>query len=238
MISVIIPTLNEAGRVAPLLQTLNAEACEKEIIVVDGGSHDRTAAIARYHGVCVLASNAGRGRQLRMGATSARGDILLFLHADSRFPTGGLAAIERTMAMKPEIVGGNFRLLFDGDTAFDRWLDGFYAGLRRRGIYYGDSGIFVRREVYAALGGIKPIALMEDYDFARRLERFGKTCSIDEPALVTSSRRFNGRGFIGIVLGWLRIHLLYSLGVSPRRLARLYDRAAPEDGMRFKPESR
>src|SRR3546814_1395795 len=106
--------------------------------------------------------------------------ILLFLHADSRFPAGGLGRIEETLAAAPEIGGGNFRLLFDGGDGFSRWLDGFYAFIRRHGFYYGDSAVFVRRSVYDALGGIRPIALMEDYDFVRRLEKAARTCCIVE----------------------------------------------------------
>lgn len=93
---------------------------------------------------------------------------------------------------------------------------------RAHGLYYGDSGIFVRRRVYRALGGMRPIALMEDYDFSRRLERAGPTCCIAEPPLTTSSRRFQRRRPLAIFFGWLAIHLLYHLGFPPERLARLY----------------
>ncbi len=127
------------------------------------------------------------------------------------------------LAARPEAVGGNFRLDFDGGTGFDAWLTRFYAWIRARGFYYGDSGIFVRRSVYQLLGGMRPIALMEDYDFVRRLERAGPTICIDDPPLVTSSKRFAGRSPVAIVAGWLRIHALFHLGVSPDRLARIYD---------------
>ena len=97
------------------------------------------------------------------------------------------------LASNPKLIGGNFRLIFDGDTSFSRWLTKVSAWLRPLGIYYGDSGIFVRRTIYEALGGFRPIALMEDLDFVRRLERFGETCCIEDPPLITSSRRFDGR---------------------------------------------
>jgi hypothetical protein len=93
----------------------------------------------------------------------------------------------------PRLVGGNFRLVFDGASRFSKWLTCFYAQIRWLGFYYGDSGIFVRRRVYDNVGGFRPIALMEDWDFVRRLERSGKTCCIADPALITSSRRFAGR---------------------------------------------
>ena len=120
------------------------------------------------------------------------------------------------------MVGGNFRILFDGEDAFDRWLTRFYAWFRRFGLYYGDSAVFLRRETYEAIGGFRPIALMEDFDLCRRLERHGRTVCIDEPPVTTSSRRFEGRWPPKIVAGWLLIHALYYLGLSPNLLARLY----------------
>ena len=221
MISVIIPALNEAERLPRLLATLAAESEPAEIIVVDGGSEDETPALARRGGARLLAAPTGRGAQLRIGAAAARGDVFLFLHADTGFPTDGLASIAHALAARPELVGGNFRVVFDGEDGFSRWLTGFYTWFRRYGLYYGDSAIFVRRRVYKAMGGIRPIALMEDYDFSRRLERAGPTCCL-EPPLLTSSRRFRGRRPTAIVVGWLWLHALYHLGVPPERLARLY----------------
>ncbi len=221
MISVVIPTFNEEARLSDLLAQLVQSNTNHEIIVADGGSSDETIAIARSLGARVVQAKKGRGIQLAEGAQAATGKILLFLHADSVLPPGGLDSIEREMGSS-NMVGGNFRLEFDGDTGFSRWLTGFYAWIRKRGLYYGDSGIFVLRSVYEELGGIKPLALMEDYDFSRRLERSGRTCCIDDPPLITSSRKFAGRSAVGIVWGWLKIHALYHLGVSPDRLARIY----------------
>jgi glycosyltransferase involved in cell wall biosynthesis len=175
LISVIIPTLNEAARLPPLLDALAGEETAFEIIVADGGSTDGTAAIAA------------------------------------------------ALAAQPRAPGGNFRLLFDGADGFSRWLEGFYAWIRARGFYYGDSGIFIRRRAYERLGGIRPIALMEDYDLVRRMEKAGGALCISEPPLLTSSRRFHGRRPAAIVTGWLLFHALYHLGVSPERLAVLYD---------------
>lgn len=221
-LSIIIPALNEAATLPRLLAALAAEP-PAEIVVVDGGSTDGTAALAAAAGVRVLQTRPGRGRQLGAGADAAAGDILLFLHADTTFPAGGLAAIGAALAADPALVGGNFRLRFDGDSEFAAWLTGLYARLRLRGVYYGDSGVFVRRDAYARLGGIRPLALMEDYDFTRRLEQLGPTCCIGEPLLVTSSRRFAGRRKRAIVAGWLFIHLLYHLKVPTGVLAWLYN---------------
>ena len=224
MISIIIPTLNEAPRIGTLLTRLRAEPVACEAIVVDGGSEDETLAIVHASGWARgLTAMRGRGQQLAAGASAARGDVLLFLHADTVFPMGGLVALERALAGDPDSPGGNFRLLFDGRDGFSVWLTGFYAWLRRRGFYYGDSGIFVRRAAYDALGGLRPIALMEDFDFVRRMERAGRTLCIDEPPLETSSRRFAGRAPWRIVMGWVRMHVGYALGIAPSRLAVSYD---------------
>ena len=222
-ISFIILTLNEAARLPALLADLAREAAPHEVIVADSRSTDGTPAAALAAGARVVWSPAGRGVQLTHGANAARGAVLMFLHADSRLPAGALNAVRRALDADERLVGGNFRLRFDGEDGFSRWLDGFYAWIRRHGVYYGDSGVFVRRRVYDALGGIRPWPLMEDYDFNRRLERAGPTRCIDEPALATSSRRFHGRRRWSIVTGWLWIHALFHLGVDPRRLARLYD---------------
>ena len=232
-ISIIIPTLNEAEFLPPLLAALAHEDVPAEVIVVDGGSTDGTAELAAARGCTVLRAAPGRGPQLAFGAQGARGDILLFLHADTTFPAGGLRRIVEGLQGSPDAVGGNFRLVFDGRDGFSRWLTGFYAWIRRRGLYYGDSAVFVRRAVYGELGGIRPLALMEDLDFNRRLERAGPTLCIEDPALVTSSRKFRGRSPVSIVAGWLVIHALYYLGVSPKRLAAFYYRGAnrpPERG--------
>ena len=222
MISVVIPTLNEAENLRRLLPMLAADDETIETIVVDGGSTDGSASIAEEYGAYVISSLPGRGRQLARGAAEAKGDVFLFLHADSYWPRGGFAAIQDALDARPDAPGGNFRLLFDADDGFSRWLNGFYAFIRRLGFYYGDSGMFVRSEVYRKLGGVRPIALMEDYDFVRRMERAGRSICVKSPPLLTSSRRFLNRHPVAIVSGWVVIHALYFLGVSPDRLARLY----------------
>jgi rSAM/selenodomain-associated transferase 2 len=222
LISVVIPSLNEETRIGSVVDQLAADASAPyEIVISDGGSTDGTIAIARDRNIRIVSSAPGRGHQIASGVAAAAGDIFWFVHADSEIAQCSLAAIRRAID-KDGKTGGNFRLEFDGSDAFADWLTGFYAWFRRRGLYYGDSGVFVRRDVYDSIGGILPMALMEDYDFTRRMERFGGTCCIDGPVLVTSSRKFHGRKPVGIVLGWLKIHTLYRLGVSPDRLARMY----------------
>jgi rSAM/selenodomain-associated transferase 2 len=221
-VSIVIPTLNEADRLPQLLAVLAREPRLREIIVADSGSDDGTQPVALQLGATVILTGRGRGRALCKGAMAASGDILLFLHADSIFPPGGLAAIVRALDRDQRVVGGNFRVVFDVDTRFTRRLAAVYAWLRRFALYYGDSGIFVRRKVYDEIGGIKPMPLMEDYDFVRRLERAGPTCRIDDPPLITSSRRFMNRPWPVALWGYTKIHLLYWLGVSPEHLASIY----------------
>ena len=225
-LSIIIPTLNEAERIPALIDRLRREDADSDILVIDGGSTDGTVAVALKAGARAIRGARGRGQQLALGAEVAEGDIFLFLHADSRLGSGSLDAIRAALA-DPHVVGGNFRILFDGNSSCDRWLTRFYAWFRRFGLYYGDSAIFVRREALQHMGGLRPIALMEDYDLCRRLERSGKTVCIAEPPVTTSSRRFEGRWPPRIVAGWLLIHLLYYLGVPPDVLARLYRSERP-----------
>ena len=147
MISVIIPTLNEEARIGALLKALARETVPNEVILVDNGSEDKTTNGAAAAGAVVLSASGGRGAQVVASVNAARGDIILSLHADSRFPVGGLTRISKSMTKDERLCGGNFRLLFDGDDPFSRWLDGFNVWLRSHGSCYGDSGIFVRRDV-------------------------------------------------------------------------------------------
>jgi rSAM/selenodomain-associated transferase 2 len=232
VISTIIPTLDEESSLPGLLAALRQQSAAHEVIVVDGGSRDRTLEVARNSGARTFVSGSGRGAGLSIGAEAARGDVLFFLHADSALAPGALDLINKALAANTNIIGGNFRLVFDGDTDFSRWLTRFCAWIRLLGFYYGDSGIFVRRSVYQALDGFRPIPVMEDWDFVRRLERFGRTCCIADPPLVTSSRRFAGRNPLEIIYGLFRIHALYWLGVSPDRLLKLYPTQAPPQHIR------
>ncbi|CAN0305310.1 unnamed protein product, partial [Discosporangium mesarthrocarpum] len=222
LISVVIPVLNEEDRIGALIDELHRDGSAPfEIVVSDGGSTDGTVRAVERPDVRVTVGEPGRGPQLVAGVAQARGDVLWFLHVDSCVAAGTLGSI-RAAIDDDHRIGGNFRVLFDGTERFSNWLTGFYAWFRRRGLYYGDSGIFVRRDVYDGIGGIRSIALMEDYDLTRRMERYGGTCCIEEPPLTTSSRKFAGRHPVGIVVGWIKIHILFALGISPKRLAKMY----------------
>lgn len=220
-LSFVIPTLNEAARISEALAQVRRADPHAEIIVADGGSDDDTAARSRA-AANVLRCPRGRGQQLAAGAAAAHGDVLIFLHADTVFPAGGAEAIRNALADE-NTIGGNFRVLFDGDSAFAAWLTGFYAWFRRHGLYYGDSAIFIRRRVYDELGGIRPLTLMEDFDLNRRMQRRGGTVCIAEPPVITSSRRFEGRRPVGIFCQWLLLHALHYLRLPGALLGRLYD---------------
>ncbi len=221
-LSIIVPTLDEAARISATIEAARRGAPDAQILVVDGGSSDATRARAKAAGAEVLEAPRGRGTQLRRGAERAGGDVLIFLHADTLLSPGAGRAIRQALA-DPAVIGGNFRVLFEGERAFARWLTGFYAWFRSKGLYYGDSVIFLRREAYLRLGGIRPLALMEDYDLSRRMERLGRTCCIATPPVVTSSRRFEGRRPVAIFCGWLLIHMLFYLRLPAAWLAGLYD---------------
>ena len=217
-VSIIIPTLNEAGRIASLLEDLCAQAPE-EIVVADGRSDDGTAEIASRH-ARVVSCDANRGAQMNEGARVATGDVLLFLHADARLAPDALSVMRAAMA-DPKIAGGDFDIHFEGGDSAAR-LFTFVNRVRRRcGVFYGDSGIFCRREVFKALGGYRPYPVMEDYEFARRLRKSGRLALLDTPIHV-SARRWRKSSVISTTWNWISIHGLYYAGVSPYRLARMY----------------
>jgi rSAM/selenodomain-associated transferase 2 len=223
LISIIVPTLNEQAHLIPTLNALQQLSGDKEILVVDGGSIDETVRLARSQGVTVLEAARGRGPQMHTGALEASGTVLWFVHADTIPPPTALNEITQALEDK-QVVGGNFGLLFDGSSRAARRLTAIYPMLRLLGLCYGDSGIFVWKNVYERVGGFRSLALFEDLDLLRRLRRAGRfvhlPCSI-----VTSSRRFEERNFALVWLHWTSLQLLYWCGVSPNVLARWYRHA-------------
>jgi rSAM/selenodomain-associated transferase 2 len=220
VVSIIIPTWNEARSLGETLRFLAALPGPLELIVVDGGSLDRTTAIARTQGARVITTNRGRGHQLHVGARAARGDVLWFVHADTHPPPAATVAILQALA-KAAVVGGNFALSFDGPSRPARFMTWLYPRLRPLGLCYGDATLFVRRSAYEDVGGFRPYPLFEDVDIVGRLRQRGRFVHL--PAIArTSSRRFEGRNFIFILLWWVILQALYWLGVPPRVLGRLY----------------
>ncbi|MBA2544078.1 MAG: TIGR04283 family arsenosugar biosynthesis glycosyltransferase [Deltaproteobacteria bacterium] len=219
MISVIIPCWNEAAVIETTIAS--ARLIADEVIVVDSESLDGTAALARRAGATVIQAARGRGAQLAAGAVASRGDTLLFLHADAQLPSSARRAIERALS-DPTIGGGNFKLRFEPADPWARVFARFNHERRRwLRIYYGDSGLFVRRTVYEQIGGFRPLPIMEDYDFVRRLERAIRTVYITDLEITASARRFAARPLRTLTI-WTVIQTLASSGVSPHRLARLY----------------
>ncbi len=225
LVSIVVPILEEAAGLPGLLDHLRALPGHWEVLVVDGGSRDAGGELAARHALApsVLGPVAGRAAQLDAGAAAAHGEALIFLHADSRLPAAAYSSV--TAALRdPRTVGGNFALRFDGADRFSRVLTAWYAVQRRAGVYYGDSSVWVRRSTYAALGGFRALAIMDDYDFVRRMERRGRTRCLTGPA-TTSPRRWHALGVPRTIVAWVVIRWLYLLGVPADRLAGLYRRA-------------
>lgn len=193
VISVIVPTLNEAEYLPATLEKIRASSTAHEIIVADGGSSDATVQLATAAGAGIVHSEKGRSLQMNAGAKMANGEIFLFLHADTQLPNGSLAQIQDAMKLV-RIVGGGFARRFDSESFFLRCTC-LVATLRSSlfGLFLGDQGIFVRRDVFEKLGGFKKMILFEDVDFSRRLARTGKTVTL-RPAVISSARRFKKRG--------------------------------------------
>lgn len=220
LISIIIPTLNNADIIAATLAHLSEQAGDFEVIVVDGGSTDNTLGLIKGEVKVIPLLDTGGGLLLNVGAAAARGEVLLFLWPDSCLPPNALPAIERNLSLLPQSIGGSFHLKFDKNTLFTRWLARWLKQQRYKGHYDGHSGIFIRREVFQALGGFRPYELLADYDLARRMEKYGPTVYLPE-AIIASTAKFLGLHQLKAALLWLAIPRLFRLGVHPNRLARL-----------------
>jgi len=191
-VSVVIPTLNEANRIAQTLAQVR-QAGDCQLIVVDGGSNDGTPERARCHADLVLAVSPGRARQMNVGARAAAGEILLFLHADTILPSGFSTLLAQTFA-DPQVVGGRFDVRLDTPGWPFRLVETMM-NLRSRltRISTGDQAMFVRREVFLAVGSYPEVALMEDLELSKRLKRVGKIACLRE-RVTTSARRWQRDG--------------------------------------------
>jgi rSAM/selenodomain-associated transferase 2 len=216
-VSVVIPALNEEEEVEKTLASVGRDA---EAIVVDGGSTDRTVERARRSGATVVSSAAGRARQMNTGAATARGDVLLFLHADTRLPGGWIGAVRE--AIGEGAVSGRFDVTLRGRSALLPVVAGGM-NLRSRltGIATGDQAIFVRRDVFESLGGFESIPLMEDVELTRRLRRQGPRAPL-RLRVDTSGRRWEKHGVLRTIALMHFLRLAYFLGASPHWIARRY----------------
>ena len=227
-ISVIIPVLHEGAGINALIEHVRSQEAPVpvEIIVVDGGGGDTIQAIDSED-IVKIQSGRGRGLQMNRGAAVARGDILLFLHADTFLPEGGIRKIVDVLSQE-RYVGGAFDLGIDSDHWFVKATE--KVGTIRSRITrlpYGDQAIFIRKEFFDTIGRYKHIPLMEDVDLMQRVKKGGGTIRFIPDRVRTSARRWENEGpFFGTFRNWLLISL-YFLGVPPDRLARFYPADVP-----------
>ncbi len=219
VISVVIPALDEAANLPEAIAS--AAGPGVEVIVVDGGSRDQSLAVAREAGALALAGFRGRARQQNLGAALARGETLLFLHADSRLPAGWAAEVRRVLA-EPALALGCFRFALDPPVRGGRLVEGMvHLRTRLLGLPYGDQALFMPRAILTALGGFAEWPILEDYDLVRRAGRLGRVVQA-RLAAPTSSRRWRTLGVLRTTIINQAMLLGHALGLAPERLARLY----------------
>jgi rSAM/selenodomain-associated transferase 2 len=219
-VSIIVPVLNEASTIASFLAMAKSLGAH-ELIVADGGSSDATQSIAIASGATLVVSTPGRGPQMNQGAAAATGDVLLFLHSDVRLNPGALQILVKSLEPSSK-KGGIFDVYFDGDDWIAGAFNRIYHWRRYFGIFYGDAGIFVRREVFLELGGFKPYPIMEDYEFGRRLFGWGGRMAMLAEPIFVSDRRWRKAGLRRTVYVWFLIQTAYSLGYPAERLGWIY----------------
>jgi rSAM/selenodomain-associated transferase 2 len=222
MLTIIIPTLNAAAGLGQTLASINSCGFPREIIVVDGGSVDGTRKIAMAANAVVVDAPRGRGQQLAAGALAARGDWLLFLHADTRLAGGWPQAFASFIADPGSARrAGYFRFALDDDATAARRIEAaVYWRNRLLGLPYGDQGLLIGRAFYRELGGYRRIALMEDVNLVRRIGR-RRLVMLDAEA-VTSAEKYRREGYRRRVLRNALCLALYMLGAPPRILACMY----------------
>ncbi|MER3434925.1 MAG: glycosyltransferase [Leptolyngbya sp. ERB_1_1] len=215
-ISIVIPVLNEANA---LPKILSIRATDIEIIIVDGGSQDKTIEIAKSSDVKVLQSDPGRATQMNAGAAIASGEILLFLHADTRLPLGFDRMIRETLS---NAIAGAFQLKIDAILPGLCWVE-WGVNLRSRyfQLPYGDQAIFLHSKTFHAVGGFPNLPIMEDFEFVRRLRQKGKIAIVSH-AVLTSGRRWQKLGVFRTTIVNQIVILAYLLGVSPHRIHHWY----------------
>lgn len=221
IISIIIPVLNEAKIIQPILNLLHTSS-QVEIIVVDGGSKDNTVEVAIQTGVKVISvAHKGRAAQMNAGANIARGDILLFLHADTKLPSNFVELVVKTLE-PDKVVAGAFELAIDGSAKSLRWIE-FLVKVRSRlfSLPYGDQAIFISKKAFINSGGFADLAIMEDFEFIKRIAKQGKI-AIAPATVTTSGRRWQKIGVWKTTLINQAIIAGYYLGISPTELSNFY----------------
>lgn len=223
-LSIVVPTLNEAEGIEATLSALQPMRRRgHEVIVVDGGSTDATSRVAAPLADRVIRVARGRAHQMNAGAALAGGEVLVFLHADTRLPQGADGTIAGALA-RPGALWGRFDVRLSGRHPLLRVTERLMnARSRLSGIATGDQAIFVRRDCFRAVRGFPEVPLMEDVALSRTLKGLARPACLRE-AVLTSSRRWEQRGVLRtIVLMW-SLRLAYALGADVHRLARAYER--------------
>lgn len=223
-ISVVVPVWNDRVNLVSLLPELVRLDGLHEIIVVDAAADPLTEKLVREAGATYLRAPApSRGAQMNLGAAEATGDALIFQHSDTLLTAAHVAAVA-TALRDPAVTGGAFYRKFDGRHPHLRWLEAVARFFTRNGgTLFGDQSVFVRREVFASLGGFAPIPLMEDMEFSHRLRRSGRI-AICDPPVESSSRRHLRRGAWRTSVQNGIFIVLYHCGCSPHWLHRWYYR--------------
>jgi len=223
-ISVIIPALHEQDNINAQIDHLRRQDFHGriEIIVVDGDSDGSTLKVIEDGHIVKITSEKGRAKQMNAGAAAANGEILLFLHADTKLPPGALVKISQVLE-NDEYVGGAFDLGIDSDRLFLKFIAA-RARLRSRltRVPYGDQAIFIRSSYFERIGRFKEMPLMEDIDLMKRIKRAGDRVFLLPDRVSTSARRWEKEGALYTTARNQMLATLYHLGVSPERLARYY----------------
>ena len=222
-LSIIIPVLDEAANISAALAALGPlRARGTEIVVVDGGSSDATIALAKPFADAVIAGDRGRAVQMNAGAARARGDVLLFLHADTRLPPDADRLVLEALADSPH-AWGRFDVTIEGRHPLLTVVALFMnARSRLTGIATGDQAMFVARSAFNAVSGFPEIALMEDIETSRRLKGISPPRCL-RARVTTSGRRWENRGVLRTILLMWRLRLAYFFGAKPEDLLRRYE---------------
>ncbi|MBN2599688.1 MAG: TIGR04283 family arsenosugar biosynthesis glycosyltransferase [Candidatus Thermoplasmatota archaeon] len=222
--SIIIPVLHESRIIHGLLDSLRRLTTDGpvEIIVVDGSLSRDTLQVISDETIQRYRCHAGRARQMNLGAAHASGDILIFLHADTRLPENALARIQQTL-QNPQLVGGAFSLQIDSSRFLLR-MTAVFSTLRSRmsRAPYGDQAIFLRKSYFDSIGGYQDLPLMEDVDLMRRIKKHKDDIIILTDSVITSDRRWNQEGLLYTALRNNLIIFLYWCGMPAEKLARFY----------------
>jgi rSAM/selenodomain-associated transferase 2 len=229
-ISVIIPTLNEERAITATLMHTAALGFD-ELIVVDGGSTDTTPTLLESYRLSPQATGLspvswvtappGRARQMNEGAKAGRGEVFLFLHADTQLPHDAKAVID-TVLSDQQMVGGRFDVQFDRPSMWGTMISRTMNWRSRlSGLATGDQALFVRRSIFEQMGGFTDMPLMEDIEFSRRLKRKGRTAALTA-TVTTSFRHWEQQGPLRTILLMWTLRFLYWIGMSPHTLSRWY----------------